>query len=40
MTGGRGNVYYPLLASLFYSIFVLDLNIVEWGAVKAEHGEK
>ena len=29
-----------LLVPVLYSIFVLDLKIVEWGAVKTEHGEK
>jgi multidrug efflux pump subunit AcrB len=29
-----------LLVPVLYSIFVLDLKIVEWNAVKTEHGEK
>ena len=29
-----------LLVPVLYSIFVLDLKIVEWGAVKTEHGQK
>jgi multidrug efflux pump subunit AcrB len=29
-----------LLVPVLYSIFVLDLKTLEWGAVKTEHGEK
>ena len=29
-----------LLLPVLYSIFVQDLKIVEWGAVKTAHGEK
>ena len=40
--GGLGvaTVITLLLVPVLFSIFVLDLKIVEWGAVKAEHSEK